>query len=255
MSRRIGRGGAAALLAALVVAALAAGSAQAQDRSRFFPETGTPSAGASSILGGATAAWPSRAIPLTDEMQENSRHRRPDLHRAVLRARRVRAPPGEPAAQRRAAAAAGRLRLPAEYPQGAPGQQRRAPTTRVSSPRPGTRWAASSAPTGRATAGWPSRATRSPTSSPRSASWTASPTRCSTSSARSSSYTRRTPAALRGAAQPAGHVPLPGALRHAAAARARSGAPAVGACRGRPLPALAGGQRAGHDRYLSAWTC
>ena len=82
-------------------------------------------------------------------------------------------------------------------------QRQSAPSRPPARPLP-----ASSFPTGTRTAGWPSRATRSRTSSPRSRRSTASPTRCSTSSARSSRSTRRTSRPTT-CCCPARHLPLP----------------------------------------------
>ena len=131
--------------------------------------------------GQRASSWPTgtahgglaqQGYPISDEMQD-VRDRRQDLHRAVLRARRAssctRRTPARPmrccwrAARRASATSDSYPRRRRARPEG----QHRQPALR--SRRPARPSAASSAPTGRATAAWPSRATRSPTSSRRRA--------------------------------------------------------------------------------------
>ena len=85
------------------------------------------------------------------------------------------------------ALAARHVPLQAEVPERRARPTRQHRTTRASSPRLATPWAASSAPIGNRMAVSPNKATPSPMSSPRSPTSTASPTPCSTSSARCSS--------------------------------------------------------------------
>ena len=124
------------------------------------------------------AGWRSRAIPISEEMQEKSDtdgkiYTVQYFERAVFEYH-----PENRRAVQRAAISAGQLPLQAEVPRRRPrpAAQHLARLGALS-PRPAHRWAASSSTTGTRTAGWPSRATRSPTSSWRRATSTARSTR------------------------------------------------------------------------------
>ena len=100
----------------------------------------------------------------------------------------------------------------------------------------------------RITAGWPSRATRSPRRCRRPARPTARPTRCSISSAPCSSTTRRTRAPYDVLLSAAGHLPLP-------ARSIRSGAPGqVPNTDSRLAPLPRDGQARSGGTFLDYWT-
>ena len=81
---------------ALLVSVLPAGQpAVAQTDSRTFPETGKTVSGKFLDYWNAHGGLAQQGCPISDEMQDVVDYRRQDLHRAVFRARRVRAPPGE----------------------------------------------------------------------------------------------------------------------------------------------------------------
>ena len=93
---------------------LGAGASQAQGASRTFLETGNTVSGASSRTGTANGGLAQQGYPYLRGDAGEERHRRQDLHRAILRAGGLREAPREQRAERRAAVAARQVPLQAE---------------------------------------------------------------------------------------------------------------------------------------------
>ena len=132
----------------------------------LFPETGHTVAGRSSTTGRRTAAWPSRATRSATRCRRSPTPTARPTPCNTSSAPSSSITPRTPAALRCAAQRCSASSVPARYARGRARPAGRRRPRRAASPKPATPWAAPSAPTGRATAGWPSRATRSPTSSP-----------------------------------------------------------------------------------------